>query len=500
MHRLVTHSKLDRAGVEAVLRPRQQPVLEARAGAAEFDALEGPVWSYRRRVAVEPVEGDDDRGNVTETIEFELAVPYFAWLMRKPFELAVRRPDSARSWWMPPARLDARASAMLGTLAGVAMVFGYLNTLFTQTIAFAGEEFGAGNGAQGFAGSVVRLGGLIALGVLALADRRGRRTVLLGAVVGGCILAATGAFAPSLPWLAGSQVLARGCAVAVLVVVSILTVEEMPAGGRAWAISLLAMAAGFGAGVCVACLRLADIGEQGWRLLYLLPLLALPLVRSIGRRLPESRRFERPHVVAQVRGHGPRLWLLAVAGFLSNVFVAPNAQFNNRFLRDERNYSGGAIALLSLGAGTPGVIGIVAGGRLADVRGRRIVAAVSLTLGSVCNVAFYFAGGWGLWLWAVLGAIIVDAQIPALAVYGPELFPTSLRGRANGIITVASLAGSAVGLAAAGALADHFGRIGPALALLSLGPFLLAVLVVFAFPETARRELEEINPEDRGDE
>jgi putative MFS transporter len=111
-------------------------------------------------------------------------------------------------------------------------------------------------------------------------------------------------------------------------------------------------------------------------------------------------------------------------------------------------------------------------------------------------VAFYFAGGWGRWLWGVLGAVIVDAQIPALAVYGPELFPTSLRGRANGIITITSLAGSAVGLAAAGVLADHFGRIGPALALLSLGPLLLAVLVIVAYPETAGRELEEINPED----
>ena len=144
------------------------------------------------------------------------------------------------------------------------------------------------------------------------------------------------------------------------------------------------------------------------------------------------------------------------------------------------------------------MIGLVAGGRLADVRGRRVVAAVSLTVGTACNVVFYFVAGWGLWLWAVLGAIIVDAQVPALAVYGPELFPTSLRGRANGIITVTSLAGSAVGLAAAGTLADHFGHIGPALALLGIGPLLLAVLVIIAYPETAGRELEDINPEDSG--
>ena len=354
MPRLVTRTTLDRAGVDRVLTARRQPVLETRAGEGVFDAVEGPVWSYRREVALEPVDTLSGRSHVTETVDFKLAVPYFAWLMRRPFELAMRRPDTDRPWWMPPGRLDARASAMLGTLAGVAIIFGYLNTLFTQTIAFAGEEFGAGNSAQGLAGSVVRLGGLIALWLLAVADRRGRRVVLLGSVAAGCVLAATGALSPSLAWLTASQVLARGCAVAVLVVASIVTVEETPAGSRAWAVSLLAMAAGLGAGVCVAALRLADLGEQGWRLLYVLPMLALPMVRSIGRRLPETRRFERPHADVQMRGHGTRLWLLAVSGFIANVFVAPNAEFNNRFLRDERNYSGGAIALLTLGAGTPG--------------------------------------------------------------------------------------------------------------------------------------------------
>ena len=42
-------------------------------------------------------------------------------------------------------------------------VFGYLNTVFTQTVPFAGDEFHAGNGAQGVAGAVVRTGGLVAL-------------------------------------------------------------------------------------------------------------------------------------------------------------------------------------------------------------------------------------------------------------------------------------------------------------------------------------------------
>ena len=88
--RLVTRTILDRDGVEAAREPRHQPVLETRAGDDVFDALEGAVWSYRRTVTVAPAA--DGGGHVTETVDFQLAVPYFAWLVRKPFELAMRRP------------------------------------------------------------------------------------------------------------------------------------------------------------------------------------------------------------------------------------------------------------------------------------------------------------------------------------------------------------------------------------------------------------------------
>ena len=51
----------------------------------------------------------------------------------------------------------------------------------------------------------------------------------------------------------------------------------------------------------------------------------------------------------------------------------------------------------------------------------------------------------------------------------------------------------------AGRLSDRWDGLGPALALLSIGPLLMAVLVLVAYPETAHRELEDLNPEDRLD-
>ena len=87
--------------------------------------------------------------------------------------------------------------------------------------------------------------------------------------------------------------------------------------------------------------------------------------------------------------------------------------------------------------------------------------------------------------------------VPALAVYGPELFGTHERGRSNGLVVTVGVLGSAVGLVAAGFLSDRLGgELGPALALLSIGPLTVAGLVRFRYPETAGLELEEINPED----
>jgi MFS family permease len=113
------------------------------------------------------------------------------------------------------------------------------------------------------------------------------------------------------------------------------------------------------------------------------------------------------------------------------------------------------------------------------------------------TVLMYLATGWPLWAWSVTGSVLGALTIPALGVYGPELFPTALRGRANGIVALTSLVGSAAGLVSAGILADYFDRIGPAMAVLLVGPALVAFLVLTRYPETAGFELEEINPEDR---
>jgi MFS family permease len=292
------------------------------------------------------------------------------------------------------------------------------------------------------------------------------------------------------------QTLVRGLATAGSVLLGIVAAEEMPAGSRAFALTLLAAAAALGAGLCLMVLPLADLGEGGWRIVYAGGLLLLPLVRLVARHLPESRRYDATHAQVGMAGHGRRFWLLACSALLLALFTTPASQLLNEFLRDEQGFSATRITMFSIITNTPGAIGLVVGGRLADIRGRRIVGAVGVTGGTLLTVAMVLAGGWPMWVLSAGGAIVGTMVVPALGVYGPELFPTALRGRANGIIAILGVTGSVIGLASAGFLSDRWNGLGPALALLSIGPLLMAALVLIAYPETARRELEELNPED----
>ena len=344
-----------------------------------FEAVEGPVRSYRRVVTLTP--RPDGRVQVSTSTEFRLAVPYVGWLFLLPVRAVLRRPPrppgSPQPWWAPPERLDARGASVLGVLAAAALVSGYLGTLVTQTMTFAADDFGnVSDRDQSVALAALRPGVLLALVLLSVADRRGRRRVLVLSAGGGCILAATGALAPSLAWLTASQLVARVASTLLVDLIVVFAAEEMPKGSRAYAVSVLGMAAAVGAGVCVMALPLADLGPSGWRVLYVLPLLALPLCRGIARLLPESRRFLVRHRRVPLAGHWGRLALLAGSGFLLALFATPASQLQNEFLRDERGYSALAIALFTLSTNTPGGIGVVVGGHLADVRGRRRVAAV----------------------------------------------------------------------------------------------------------------------------
>ena len=529
----------------ARLEPRCDIVAEQVVGAGRFEAQDGPFRHYERRLDLHRHDSDegavavdlaarDAEGNtftphdsgegatgqshrskaatweLVETTTYRLAVPAWGWLFHLPVRHALRRRQASYGyWWAPPDRLDARSATVLGLLCTIQVVDGYLGTVLTQTLTFAADEFGRGNTAQGVVLAVVRVGVLIALVTVALADRHGRKRLLVASGMGSCIVTAAGALSPGLWFLGGTQLIARGLSTALGVLIVIVAAEEMPARSRAWAMSVLVLCAGLGAGMAVWVLPLADLHESAWRAVYLVPLAGTAAVAWVGRRLPESRRFEAAADVSVEPDGGAlqeeaaarrrrRLALLASSAFLIAMFAAPASGLQNDFLKDERGFSAASISLFTIATSTPAGIGVLVGGYVADRRGRRPVGAFGLVLGATATACAFFTAGAALWLLTLAGVMLGALTVPALAVYGPELFGTNSRGRANGMIVTVGVAGSALGVLTAGWLSDALdGRLGPALALLAAGPLIVAALVLWKFPETAGMELEDLNPEDR---
>ena len=125
------------------------------------------------------VSSSEPRRTITETTTYRLTIPWFGWLFKLPVGQVIRRRISHRGFWSPPDRLDTTQVLVIGLLAAASMSAAFVNTLFTQTAEFAADDFGVGDAGVGYAGAIVRAGIIFALPAAVLADRIGRRRVIV---------------------------------------------------------------------------------------------------------------------------------------------------------------------------------------------------------------------------------------------------------------------------------------------------------------------------------
>jgi MFS family permease len=482
-------------------RPRddlltEESAADAGEGTLSFSQLHGPFRDYGRTVTV-------DGGRLIETTRFRVSIPWFGWVFLLPirWELArrwhppTREPMRRTPWWAPPDQLDQRQVSVIGLLAAASMASAFVNTLFTQTANLAAEQFGVGKTGLATGHAVVRAGIVLTIPLAMAADVGGRRRMIRVTAWMAPIVAALGALAPGFASLVGTQAIARPLGLALDFVVAVAIAEEMPRNSRAYAVSVLAMASGLGSGIAVMALPLAELGEGAWRLVYVVALIWLVVAWDLTRRLPETVRFERPH---QLHPHFDRrrFAILATVAIAANFFVAPASAFQNDYLRDGRGFAVSAVSVFTLVTATPAGLGLVLGGRLADVRGRRRLIATAIPVATAMIVLSFSVSGPPMWVTAFAGGFLGGVAVPALAVYRAELFPTGNRGLASGLLTVAALVGGIGGLLIVGSLLDAGWSYGRAVGLVSLSELVVVAIVLTQLPETAHRELEELNPED----
>jgi putative MFS transporter len=429
------------------------------------------------------------------------------------------RPVRENPWWIPPflggvpVGLDTEHVRLLGVLTFAMFFENYDFSLLGNTLPQLAASFGLSKAALGDFISISRLGALPAFLLLPLADRIGRRRVVLLSVVCmslGSLLTATSLSAPQFVLY---QFATRGFLIAAGGSAIVIVSEEFPADHRGWGIGMLSgvAAIGFGAGALVY----AVVGRLpfGWRTLYGLggsPVLLLPWLRG---GITETRRFQlargsalereglgaalggslRPLAIL-VRRHPRRALALGLIGGLSSAGIGVSLQFVSEFLQTARGWTPGRFALMSLCFGALGIVGSPLAGRMADRVGRRRIIVAALLVFPVLVTTFY-AGPARLVAIPWTGMVFTYmASAVTLRAFATELFPTALRSSAGGILALLDTLGAVTGLFLYSRAMRWFGDQSLVIPGLSLAT-VLAAAAVSLVPETARRELEEISGE-----
>ncbi len=480
-------------GLEAAMAPRTDLLRETVADDGAFIQEFGPFRRYERRL-------HEGASGWTETTDYRLDVPGIGAALDRGLRRAIRDDDRRpRTRWYWPAEVIGRSTTRLMTaLAALSVVTGFLGTMAAQTFTFAADEFDVSSSAQADMLALIRVGVLVSTLLVWRADQRGRRPLLLGFAVGAVVFTVAGAFVPSFALLGVTQSVARGFTTGLIMLVMLAATEQVPAGSRSFAVSLLVLCAALGAGMVSWLLPLADTGITRWRLIYVVAALWLGAIWWVAKILPETERFRsNAEVASPGRINRRRFALLGITIFMGAMFVSPASQLRNEYLRETAGFDATDILWFNVIIFTPVGLAMIPSALAADRYGRRLVGSITLAAGSIAAAASYQTTGAALWLVTFLGSWVGAGSYPALRTFQTELFPTRARARVGGWFDLVAVTGSATGLVLVGRLADRWDDLGSAIGALVVLPIAYALIVFFVYPETAGQDLERFNPEDR---
>ena len=387
-------------------------------------------------------------------------------------------------------------SGVVSALGDVAREFGHVThgTTLADRAGLSGTVLGVGL-------AVIRLSSLLALPLTGLADRLGRRTMILWTVVLGLGVTVASAFSPGYWWFIAVFALGRPFLSATNALSQVVAAEQTGSHDRAKAVALVA--AGYGVGVGLTAiihgLASAALGFRGVVALSVVPLLLVPV---IARWVTEPERFEEaeaaPDHPAPVLGAvGPRfrgrLAVVVAVSFAVAVITGPANTFVFLYAQNVRHLSGALTAAMVVGAGATGLVGLLVGRWMADRLGRRPTGALGMVGIAVFGAIAYAGGSTALVLGYVLGVLSGSVLAPAAGALVNELFPTAVRASVSGWVLFAGVLGASVGLVVFGAVADAGTRFGVA-AVVTFLPVAALAALFWCVPETKGREPEDLWP------
>jgi MFS family permease len=408
--------------------------------------------------------------------------------------------------WSDPAVIGLALMALcsgfgqfgaVAALGDVAKSFGRMTGgTFVQQAGLSASELGVGL-------AVLRLASIGALPLSGLADRIGRRPVLVGTCALGLLFTMAAAASPGYWWFVVIFALGRPLLSATNAVAQVSAAEETGSHDRARAVALVAAGYGVGAGL-VAVIHGLGQSALGFRGVFLLAVVPLVGVHFIRRMLVEPDRFTvtaasgtaRPVLSAVGPRFRLRLAVVVALVFAVSVITGPANSFFFVYAQNVLKVSGAVTAAMVAVAGLFGLVGLLTGRWLADHLGRRPTGALMMVFMSLFGVLTYSGTRVGLYVGYEFGVLAAATFAPAAGAFANELFPTSVRASVAGWNVVASVLGAVVGLVLFGAAAQVGHRFdGTRAGVITFLPILAATALFLALPETKGREPEDMWPD-----
>ncbi len=409
----------------------------------------------------------------------------------------------------PPA-LTQRQWRVLLLLAAASVFDRYDLGILQLALPYIRESLDITEGQLSSLAALIKLGALLSFIIMLAADRWGRRDTLIVVVLGYTLLTGATAFAASPFAFVALQLLARAFITAEVLLAAVIIAEEFPAAKRGWGIGALLALSTMGGGLAALLFSMIDVLPFGWRTLYVIGLVPLLFIAWLRRRMPETDRFAQRQAAA--RGDGLKAVLrpaarlasdyperlAAVAGLIFLFNFAGGAAFflDPSYLQEKHGWQPWQVSVLLTSAGVGGLFASTLTGILGDQIGRKRVLAVCGAVLPLAIIAFYSGSGVVVLavLWAAMALAALGVSVTMLTV-GAEIFPTSYRSTVSGARTVSGTLGTALGLAAHGALYGVIGSQWTAISLLAVLMLASPLLVVYGLPEGSGKILEEVAPE-----
>ncbi|HXZ82213.1 MAG TPA: MFS transporter [Acidimicrobiales bacterium] len=365
-------------------------------------------------------------------------------------------------------------------------------------------------GTLGLANVPIAAGSFIAFFAIRLADRVGRRPLLLVGLFGYALF--TGLTATS--WSVWSFVLFQSLtqifAGTEFALAAIVVLEEFPIATRGRALGKLLLAVPLGT---AATAVLLGAGLQhtvlGWRSFYLVGVLPAFVIGVARRYVRETAAFtearknrptKEPMSAALVRPWRRRVLALGFVSLLVKIPVTAGAGWWVYYAEREHHFSTG---LVSVDLGTAvilGTVGYYVCGRLIDRYGRKPVATVYFLAACASGVALFHSSTEAAnFVFLILAVFFGLGVGPALSAMSAESFPTRIRAQASAIVGNGfANTGEVTGGSIVGVLSERgglIGNIGDTVSVLTV--LLLAALpILWRFvPETKGTRLDAVPEE-----